>query len=338
MMIQESLKQILTGQHLTTEQAAGVMDVIMNGEATPAQIAGFIIALKQKGETVDEVAGFVRSMREHSVKIDLEDNKAVDLVGTGGDGAHTFNVSTASALVAAAAGVTIAKHGNRSVSSSCGSADLLEAVGGNIDPGPDIVRDNIKNIGFGFMFAPRFHPAMKHAAGPRRELGVRTVFNILGPMTNPASVKRQVTGVYSHELMSLVADVLERTGSMHVIVAHSQDGLDEFSVSAPTSFIEIKDGKKQEGIVGPTDVGLRLHPEGALRGGDAKQNADILLHIFEGEKSPYRDAVALNAGIMIYVAGLAEGFTEGVTKATEAIDNGTAKQLLAKWREASHLR
>ncbi len=335
-MIQDCLKQILTGSDLSTEQAIGVMDSIMNGNATPAQIAGLIIALKQKGETVEEVAGFVQSMRSHSVKIELGDTQAVDLVGTGGDGAHTFNVSTASALVTAAAGIPVAKHGNRSVSSRCGSADLLEALGGNIDPGPDVVKSNILEVGFGFMFAPRFHPAMKHAAEPRRELGVRTVFNILGPMTNPASVRYQVTGVYDAGLMSLVADVLTRTGSFHVIVAHSDDGLDEFSVSAPTHYIEIKNGQRNEGVINPVAFGLQLYPQGALRGGDAEQNAEILRQIFAGDTSAYRDAVVLNAGILIYVAGKANDISDGIQQAAAAIDTGKAKQLLANWREASY--
>ncbi|RKX29118.1 MAG: anthranilate phosphoribosyltransferase [Candidatus Zixiibacteriota bacterium] len=335
-MIQECIKIITSGGFVTADDASAAMDCIMDGQATPAQIAGLIIALKQRGETAEEVAGFVRSMRKHSVKIELDDTEAVDGVGTGGDGAHTFNVSTASAIVAAAAGVTVAKHGNRSVSSKCGSADLLEATGGEIDPGPKQVQTNINKIGFGFMFAPRFHPAMKYAAGPRKELGVRTVFNILGPMTNPASVKRQVTGVYGPEVMGLMAEVLEMTGSLHVLVAHSRDGLDEFSVCAPTDYIEIRNGNRYERTISPEDCGLKCYPDGSLVGGDSKHNAKILNSVLQCDKSPYRDAVLLNAGAMLYVAGKVDSIASGVVKSAESIDNSSARALLDRWCKSSH--
>ncbi|MBU8933167.1 MAG: anthranilate phosphoribosyltransferase [candidate division Zixibacteria bacterium] len=335
-MIRDCIIKVTGGESLSTDEASAAMDCIMDGEATPAQIAGLIIALKQRGETAKEVAGFVRSMRAHSTKIELDDPDAADLVGTGGDGAHTFNVSTASALVAAAAGVTVAKHGNRSVSSHCGSADILEATGGHINPGPEKVQSNINEIGFGFMFAPRFHPAMKHAVGPRRDLGVRTVFNILGPMTNPASVTRQVTGVYSPGIMALVAEVLEMTGSVHALVAHSRDGLDEFSVCAPTDYIEIRDGRRKEETLSPEDCGLRQYPSGALSGGNPEYNKNLLNEVLRGEKSAYRDAVLLNAGALLYTGNKTKTIVDGVDLTTKAIDSGAAADLLARWCRLSH--
>ncbi|MEA2031935.1 MAG: anthranilate phosphoribosyltransferase [candidate division Zixibacteria bacterium] len=335
-MIKECIKKVTSGGFVTADETSAVMDYIMEGQATPAQIAGLIIALKQRGETAEEVSGFVLSMRKHSIKIELDNPMAIDGVGTGGDGAHTFNVSTASTIVAAAAGVTIAKHGNRSVSSKCGSADLLEAAGGNIDPGPELVHTNINEIGFGFMFAPRFHPAMKYAAGPRKDLGVRTVFNILGPMTNPASVKRQVTGVYSPEVMTLMAEVLEMTGSTHILVAHSRDGLDEFSVCAPTDFIEINEGNRTENTITPEECGLKRYPVDALKGGNPQHNLTILNSVLQGEKSPYRDAVLLNAGAIMYVGGKVDSISDGVAMSTKAIDNDSAKTLLDSWRSLSH--
>jgi anthranilate phosphoribosyltransferase len=335
-LIREALKIILAGKNLSIDEASQVMDTIMNGEATPAQIAGFIVALKLKGEKTAEVAGMVQSMRAHSVKIKLNDQKAVDGVGTGGDGAHTFNVSTASAIVAAAAGITVAKHGNRSVSSKCGSADLLEKTGGNIDPGPDKVAENINRNKFGFMFAPRFHPAMKYAATPRKELGVRTVFNILGPMTNPAGVKRQLTGVFSKDLIPLMAEVLSLTGSEHIIVAHSQDGLDEFSISAPTDYIEVKNGKTESHILYPNELGIKEYPGNALLGGDPQYNYTILEDVLEGIKSPYRDATLLNAAGLIYLGEKSESIAEGMSVAAEAVDSGAAKETLATWVKDSN--
>ncbi len=329
--MQEYLRKVIGGEHLTTGEASAAMDLIMEGSATPAQIAGLLVALRLKGERAHEVVGFVESMRHHSVKITVNAVNAVDGCGTGGDNAHTFNVSTAASIIASAAGVTVAKHGNRSVSSKCGSADLLEACGGLIDPGPENVERSINQIGFGFMFAPRFHPAMKHAAFPRKELGVRTVFNILGPMCNPAGVKRQVVGVFDRRLLWLVAEVLAMTGSEHVIVAHSRDGLDEFSVSARTDYVEFKNGNYQEGRCLPVDIIGREHPANALAGGDAAQNAGILRTLLHGEPSPYSDAAALNAGAMIYVAGEAESISDGYQKACRALQSGAAEQKLSDW-------
>ncbi len=332
-MIKDVLNKLKSGKDLTREEAVLTMDTIMEGKATHSHIVDFLVALKEKGEQPSEVAGFVESMRNHSVRIQLDDKDAVDCVGTGGDGSHTFNISTASGIVAAAAGVTVAKHGNRAVSSSCGSADLLEATGADINLGPERIRECIHKVGFGFMFAPGFHPAMKHAAGPRKELGVRTVFNILGPMTNPAGVRRLLLGVYDKALMHTVADVLRLTGAQHVIIVHSHDGLDELSVNAPTDCCELKNGAITEWTISPEDVGLATHPEGALNGGNATENLSILTDILSGTQSAYRDAVLFNAGAMIHVADKTATIVEGVAIAAEAVDSGAAKETLRQWVE-----
>ena len=330
-MLKELLTKLLDGESLSQTESRQAADTIMTGQATSNQIAGFLVALRMKGETASEVAGFVESMRAHSVRLKINDENAVDGVGTGGDGAHSFNISTASGIVAAGAGVTIAKHGNRSVSSKCGSADLLEATGGNIDPGVERVEQLINEIGFGFMFAPRFHPAMKYAMPPRKELGVRTVFNILGPMTNPAGVKRLLLGVYSKDLMPLVAEVLSLTGTKHAVIVHSHDGLDEVSVCAPTDFLELKDGETVAGVLTPDDCGLSTYAPGALAGGDAAENLSILNSILAGVKSACRDAVLINAGVMLQVAGRANSLSDGAAAAAEAIDSGQAREKLDRW-------
>lgn len=330
-MILDAIKQVIVGTNLTCDEARSVMNQIMDGKATPAQIAGLLVALVQKGETAEEVTGFVESMRAHAVKVVIADKNAVDGCGTGGDNKHSFNISTAAALVASAAGVTIAKHGNRSVSSKCGSADLLEATGGDIDPGPERVTEMINDIGFGFLFAPRFHPAMKYAAVPRRELGLRTVFNLLGPMTNPAGVKRQVIGVYDKSVMRLMIEVLQATGSEHVIVAHSRDGFDEFSISAPTDYLELKDGRITDHSVAPDELGLHSGHTNAVAGGDTDANLAILNDVLVGNQGPCRDAVVINAGAMIYVGGLADSIRQGVVIAGETIDTGKAREKLNDW-------
>ena len=335
-MIQHAVKKILAGENLSFDEATQAMDFIMDGNATDAQIAGLIISLKQKGETSDEVAGFVSSMRAHSNKIVLSDENAVDGCGTGGDGSNSFNVSTAAAIVTAAAGATVAKHGNRSVSSKCGSSDLLEKTGGKLDCSIENVEKIINDIGFGFMFAPMYHTAMKYAAGPRRDLGVRTVFNILGPMTNPAAVNRQVIGVYDKSLMPLMADVLRKTGSQHVIIAHGQDGMDEFSISTPTDYFELKDGNITQRTVSQDEVGLKKYDSNALIGGDAVYNLSILNDVLDGIKSAYRDAVLFNAGAMLYVASKSESIQAGVELASKAIDSKAAKEKLKQWVEATN--
>ncbi|MDF1545886.1 MAG: anthranilate phosphoribosyltransferase [bacterium] len=330
-MSKERLNSILEGKSLTLEESRDLMDSIMTGEMSPPMTAALLVALRAKGETAPEVAGMAQAMQSHAVQLSLNDPDAVDGCGTGGDGTHTFNISTAAALVTAAAGVTVAKHGNRSVSSSCGSADLLEQTGGCIDPDPKAVRDQINRIGFGFMFAPNFHPAMKYAGPIRRELGIRTVFNILGPLTNPARVRRQVIGVYDRSLLPLMAEVGRLNDLKHLIVAHSQDGLDEFSVTARTDFVDMVDGQIQPSSIGPEEVGLALHPEGSLKGGGPKENYKLLRAIFDRERSPYRDAVLFNAGAMIYVSGKATSIKEGVGLAGEAVDNRSADKKLDQW-------
>lgn len=331
------IKKLIEGRNLSQDEAAAAMETIMQGEATPAQIAALLIALKLKGEKPVEVAGFAQTMRKHSVKIKVKDENAVDGCGTGGDNKQSFNLSTAAGLVAAAAGVTVAKHGNRSVSSACGSADLLEACGGNIDPGADTVESNINKVGFGFMFAPRFHPAMKYAAAPRKEMGVRTVFNILGPLTNPAGVKRQVIGVYDKMLMPLVADVMQLLGAKHVLVVHSRDGHDEFSVGAPTDFIELKDGEMHTTTITPMEVGLKTHPSDSLKGGDAETNLNILRGVLDGDDNAHREGVLFNAGALIYVSGKVQTIWDGVSMARDAIDWGAARKKLQEWIDSSKI-
>lgn len=329
--MKDYIKKVVEGRNLSQDEASSAMETIMQGAATPAQIAGLLVALKLKGEKAEEVAGFAKTMRKHSIKIQVHDKNAVDGCGTGGDGKQCFNISTAAAIVTAAAGVTVAKHGNRSVSSACGSADLLEASGGNVDPGPELVQKSINENGFGFMFAPRFHPAMKYAAAPRKELGVRTVFNILGPLTNPAGVKRQVIGVYEKKLMPLVADVTQILGAEHVLVVHSRDGLDEFSVGAPSDYIELYDGEKNSLSITPLEVGLKTHDSDALKGGDAETNLKILRGIFEGDNNACREAVLFNAGAMIYVSGKVQTIWDGVSMARDAVDWGAARKKLQDW-------
>ena len=333
-MIADALKKLSFREDLSMSEAEEAMDQIMRGEATSAQIAGFVMALRGKGEKAVEVAGCVRSMRKHSEMVHVNDSRAVDGCGTGGDGGHTFNVSTTASLMAAGAGVTVAKHGNRSVSSRCGSADVLESLGGNVDPGRTRVERHINEIGFGFMFAPRFHPAMRHAAPVRKELGVRTVFNILGPLTNPASVRRQVIGVYDKRVMRLVADVLALNGCDHAIVVHSQDGLDEFSISAPSDFIEVHDGAITNGTVHADQMGLTVSSLDSIAGGDSSVNARIVRSVLEGSIGAPLDASLLNAGAMLYVAERAESIREGVTVARQAVKEGKAVALLDKWISA----
>lgn len=335
--MKETLSKLLGHEHLNLDEAERAADAIMGGEATPSQIAGVLVALRMKGETADEVAGFVKSMRRHSVQIRVDDPNAVDSVGTGGDGAGSFNISTAAGLVAAATGVTVAKHGNRSITSKCGAADLLEATGGQIDPGPDKVTESINKVGFGFMFAPRFHPAMRHALPVRRELGTRTVFNILGPMTNPAGVRRLLLGVYDKALMPLMADVLAMTGAERVMLVHSHDGLDEISISAPTDYLEVDGDAKRIGTIIPEDTGLKTLPRGAVAGGDPATNLKILNALLDGEKSAYRDVVVLNAGAVMQVAGQVETVADGVAAASDVIDNGKARKLLNAWVKATRL-
>ncbi|MFA4858817.1 MAG: anthranilate phosphoribosyltransferase [Candidatus Margulisiibacteriota bacterium] len=328
-MLQTALKKVVNRQNLTQEEAILAMNTIMEGNASPAQIAALLIALRMKGETIDEITGFALSMREHAVKIYPKEPNTVDTCGTGGDVSGTFNISTVSAIVAASAGVTIAKHGNRSVSSKCGSADLLEALGVKIDLPPQKVEECINEIGIGFIFAPNFHPAMKHAMPTRREIGVRTVFNILGPLTNPAGAKRQVLGVFSAELTETMAKVLNNLGCDEAMVVHGMDGLDEISLCEKTKVSHLKNGKIENYFIAPEDFGLRRAQKEDLVGGGAAENASIALEILRDKnKGPKRDIVLLNAAAAIYVGGKAKDIKEGIKIAAEAIESGVAGQKL----------
>jgi len=329
MDMQKAIQTVIDGMNLSMGEMTTVMRLIMTGEATPAQIGGFLIGLRMKGETVEEVAAAASVMRDLATPVDVDDRAhLVDIVGTGGDGASTFNVSTASTFVLAAAGGRVAKHGNRSVSSSSGSADVLEAAGVNLDASPEQVSNCISEVGVGFMFAPKHHSAMKHAIGPRKEMGVRTIFNVLGPLTNPAGAPNQVLGVYSDHWLEQLAQVLKQLGSNHVMVVHSEDGLDEISVGAATNVAELKNGEVTTYQVSPEDFGLQTSSLDSLKVGNAEQSLDVIKSVFANEAGPARDIIQLNAGAAIYVAGLAGTLAEGIAKAGEVIASGEAAQKL----------
>ena len=327
-MIKKTIAKILDREDLTRDEATAVMNSIMSGGATPAQIGGLLTAMRMKGETVEEITGFALSMRANAKNIAPDVPYLVDTCGTGGDGAHTFNISTAAAIVASAAGVFVAKHGNRSVSSKSGSADVLEALGVAIDTSPRDVRRCIENIGIGFMFAPGFHGAMKYAIGPRRELGARTVFNVLGPLTNPAGAQGQVMGVYSAELTQPLAEVLKNLGAVRAMVVCSEDGLDEISISAPTRVSELKDGEIKTYTLRPKDLGLKTSDISTVKGEGPEENADIIKSLLKGEKGARRDILLLNAGAAIHVGDMSESLAEGIERAAQVIDNGSAYQKL----------
>jgi anthranilate phosphoribosyltransferase len=323
------IEKCLAGEHLTVEEASSALSTIMTGQATDAQIAGLLIALRAKGETVDELVGFARTMREHGIKLHIEDPNAIDMCGTGGDCLGTFNISTVASFVVAGAGVTVAKHGNRSVSSQSGSADVLTALGVNIQCSAETVQSCINRIGIGFLFAPLFHPAMKHAAKPRMELGVRSIFNMVGPLTNPAGVKRQLIGVYNPQVAPLLAGALQKLGAERACVVHSDDGLDEVTLSGGTIVHEVNgNGPLKEYHLQPKDFGLPLHSIESLRGGDKNNNAAITLELLQGKKCPARDVVIANAALGIYIAGKTITILEGKQKAEESIDSGKALEKL----------
>lgn len=330
MNIVDAIRKLVEGDSLTREEANEVMDQVMSGDATPAQVAAFITALRMKGETVPEIAGCAEVMREKATPIPLDRHDLVDTCGTGGDGSHTINVSTAAALIAAGAGIPIAKHGNRSVSSRCGSADVLKELGVNIEAVPEVVGRCIEQAGVGFFFAPAWHGAMKHAIGPRREIGIRTVFNILGPLCNPARVRRQVVGVYDPDLLEVVAGVLQELGSEHVWVVHGSDGLDEITVTGPTHVAELKDGMIRRFDVRPLDVGIQERNPEDLKGGEPAECAKIILDILQGWKGATRDICVINAAAAIVVGGKAEDLGEGVKLARDSIDTGKALEVLEK--------
>jgi anthranilate phosphoribosyltransferase len=328
MDMQTAIRAVTERHNLTGDEMRAVMRVIMTGSATPAQIGGFLIGLRMKGETVEEIAAAAEVMRELATRIGVSGPHVVDTCGTGGDGAHTFNISTAAAFVVAAAGGKVAKHGNRSVSSKSGSADVFEAAGVSLELTPEQVAQCVNEIGVGFLFAPRFHSAMKHAIGPRREMGVRTVFNLLGPLTNPAGASHQVLGVFAGQWVEPLAQVLQRLGSEHVLVVHADDGMDEISIAVPTRVAELKDGKVTTYTISPEDFGLRRGDTGDLVVDSATASLALIESVLANEAGAARDIVVLNAGAAIYAANLVPTLAEGVKKAQAVIASGAARDKL----------
>jgi anthranilate phosphoribosyltransferase len=330
----QAIEQLLQGTPLTREQARDVMDQVMAGEVTTGQLAGLLIALRAKGETVEEMTGFVESMRAHATPLEVPPG-TIDTCGTGGDRAGTFNISTAAAFVAAGAGIPVAKHGNRAASSRCGSADVLEALGVDIRLSPEGVRRCIDVAGMGFCFAPTFHPAMRHAGPARSELGVRTVFNVLGPLANPGRVRRQALGVGAAPLAPLMIRVLQDLGHERALVFYGEDGLDELTTTGPSRVFELKEGSVKEYELDPKDLGLgRSRPED-LRGGTPDENAALLLRVLDGEPGPHREVVVLNAAAAILAAGKADSWPHAMSVARQSLDSGRAKQTLTRLVETS---
>ncbi|KXS44820.1 MAG: anthranilate phosphoribosyltransferase [Candidatus Frackibacter sp. T328-2] len=326
--MKEFINQLMEGKNLSIKQAAEAMNLIMSGKATKAQIAGFITALRMKGETVEEITGCAQVMRDKATEVKPKEPIVVDTCGTGGDGVGTFNISTTTALVIAGAGVPVAKHGNRSVSSRSGSADVLETLGVNLELSSQEVAKAVDEIGIGFLYAPKFHKAMKHAIGPRKELGIRTVFNILGPLTNPARAKRQVLGVYDPELTSVLARVLGNLGVEKAFVVHGAGGLDEISILGETKVSYLCDGKVEELTIHPNDFGLSVAELEAIKGGTVQDNAEITLEILKGESGPTRDIILLNSAAGLLVADQVDNLEEGVELAAKIIDSGKALEKL----------
>lgn len=329
-MIREAIKKVVSGQNLNEAEAVTVMEEIMDGVATPAQIASLLTAMHLKGETVDELTGFARVMRQRATRIKSSHPVLVDTCGTGGDGSSTFNISTTVAFVVAGAGLPVAKHGNRSVSSKSGSADMLEALGVRVDLEPDAVAECLEKAGIAFLFAPTLHRAMGHAAAPRREIGIRTIFNILGPLTNPAGAGIQLIGVYSPLLTEMVARVLARLGTRHSFVVHGAGGMDEVSLAGTTILCEVKNNSVRKGTLDPEKFGFKRHPVSALGGGTPGENASIARHVLAGEKGPCRDVVVLNASLALVAGGKARDINPGIELARASIDSGAA---LAKLEE-----
>ncbi len=320
-----AISAVIDHRDLTAPEMQAVMHRIMSGEATPAQIGGFLVGLRMKGETVEEIAAAAAVMRELATKVNVSGPHLVDTCGTGGDGVRTFNISTASAFVVAGAGGKVAKHGNRSISSKSGSADVLEAAGVSLDLTPEQVAQCVNEVGVGFMFAPKHHTAMKYAIGPRREMGVRTIFNVLGPLTNPAGAPSQVVGVFSNKWVESLAKVLARLGSHHVMVVHAEDGMDEISIAAPTFVAEVKQGRLQTYMVTPEQFGIPRGDVSQLVVEDAAQSLVLIRQVFDNTPGPARDIVCLNAGAAIYVAGLTNTLEAGVKLALETIASGIAR-------------
>jgi anthranilate phosphoribosyltransferase len=333
-MIREAIAKLIEGKSLTMEEAAQVMAEIMEGEVTPAQMGSFLTALRLKGETAEEIAGLVKTMRAKALRVTVAD-AVIDVVGTGGDGMNTFNISTTAAFVVAGAGMKVAKHGNRAASSQCGAADVLEALGVKFDLGAVQVQKCIDEAGIGFMFAPAYHPAMKHAAAPRKELGIRTVFNILGPLTNPAGAMNYLLGVADSSLVEKLAMVLNSLGCDHALVVHGEDGLDELSITGKSLVCEVKNGKTSSYKVGPEDFGLKKAKLDDIRGGTATENAALLRDILGGRKGPQRDIVLMNAAAALVAGNKAESLGQGVRLAAESVDSGKAMAKLEKFIKIS---
>jgi len=335
-MIKDGIAKVVLGEDLREAEMMAVMEEVMEGVATPAQIAAFITALRIKGETVEEVTGAARIMRQKATRIDARSSVVVDTCGTGGDGRNTFNISTTAAFVVAAAGLTVAKHGNRAVSSGCGSADVLEALGVNIDAGPEIVEECLQEIGIGFLFAPRLHGAMKHAISPRREIGIRTIFNMLGPLTNPAGATAQLIGVYDPRLTEMFAGVLKNLGAKRAFVVHGADGLDEATVTGKTRVSELKEGLVTTYNIDPVDLFGELFPAVDLLGGNAETNARITREVLTGGGGARRRIVVLNAALAIVAGGKAGTLRDGIGTAEARIDGGAALQKLDALIARSH--
>ena len=331
----EAIGKLVKGQHLNEAEASEAMQIIVDGDATPSQIAGFLVGLRIKGETAEEIAGLARTLRANATPLEIDGTDLLDTCGTGGDALGTFNISTLSAIVAAACGARVAKHGNRAASSVCGSADVLEALGVKIDIAPAAVGPCIDEVGIAFLFAPLYHQGFRFAAVPRRELGVRTVFNILGPLCNPAGARRQALGVADAALAGRMAEALTRLGVEHALVFHGADGMDELTTTGPSRVIEVEDGRQHEYILEPPELGLPLAPLETMRGGGPPENAAIARELLGGAKGPKRDVVLLNSAAALRAAGLAGDFKEGIGLAAEALDSGRAGEVLERWAKAS---
>jgi anthranilate phosphoribosyltransferase len=334
-MIKEAIAQLVGGHSLTMDEASAVMNEIMEGSATPAQFGALVTALRLKGETVEEIAGFARTMRSKALRVSISE-PVVDTCGTGGDGKGTFNISTTAAFVVAACGLKVAKHGNRAMSSQCGSADVLEVLGVKIDLNPEQVQKCLEKVGIGFMLAPVFHPSMKYAAAPRKEVGIRTVFNILGPLTNPAGARAQVLGVPEKSLTEKMATVLKMLDCQHALVVHGEDGLDEITITGKTFVSELKKGSIKNYEVTPEEFGLPRAKPDSVKGGTAKDNAELLRSILSGKKGPCRDIVLMNAAAALLAGDKVTTLGQGITLAEQAIDNGKALQKVEELISFSH--
>jgi len=335
-MIREVISKLVRPEDLTKIEIELTMDEIMTGQALPSQIASFLTAMRMKGETIDEIAGAAAVMRKYATGIKTKHPSVLDTCGTGGDESQTFNVSTVAAFVAAGAGAAVAKHGNRSVSSKCGSADLLKALGVNIDVSEHTVSRCLDDLGIGFLFAPALHKAMQYAIGPRREIGIRTIFNILGPLTNPAKASHQLLGVYAYKLTEPIARALCKLGSKHALVVHGEDGLDEVTTTDTTQVSELKNGRIKNYEISPKHFGIRKAKPADLKGGDAAYNARLAMSILGGEKGPQYDIVILNAGCAIYAADKAKSINEGITMAEESVESGEALKKLEQLKEVTN--